>query len=102
MLSHQTGNSALAEPKLLNKIIDPQDLLQQIDSVANEGGTRLSVSLKALAIVDFSLLQILLAARNYAISRGVVLRLNDVSDENEQRIKWADAGRLLEDDLMLV
>ena len=82
--------------------LNPLDLSVRIDSFAQAGEPSMNLSLSALDQMTFPLLQTLLAGRDYAIARGVVMRLVDVPQDIRQRIKWADAGRLLEDDLMLV
>jgi anti-anti-sigma regulatory factor len=93
---------AAALPLTFDETIQPDALAGQIDGLAQLGEPRVCLSLLSLDNLDFRSLQTLLSAREYCIQRGLVMRLTDVSDEVRERIQWADAGRLLEDDLMLV
>ncbi len=86
----------------LDAILNPAGFADQIDEFAQLGRPRVSLSLKEVDQLDFPTLQSLLAAREYCIQRGLVMRLTDVSEDVQARIRWADAGRLLEDDLLLV
>lgn len=90
------------EPLQLSSVLAPEQLTIHIESLASSGEPRMSLSLSNLESLDFQTLQTLLSAREFCIQRGIVMRLTDVSDDMRARIQWADAGRLLEDDLMLV
>ena len=98
----QAERRARFAPLPIGQDLNPQDLSVRIDTFAQAGEPSMNLSLGALDQMTFPLLQTLLAGRDYAIARGVVMRLVDVPQDIRQRIKWADAGRLLEDDLMLV
>jgi anti-anti-sigma regulatory factor len=93
---------ASSEPLRFQASMPTDQLAEVIEGVAKAGEPRLSVSLESLDQLDYPSLQVLLSAREYCIQRGLVMRLVNVSEEVQERIRWADAGRLLEDDLMLV
>lgn len=86
----------------LAAVNQPEELADRIDEIASLGEPRVNFSLFGIDTLDYSTLQTLLATREYCIRRGLVMRLVEVSSEVQERIRWADAGRLLEDDLMLV
>jgi anti-anti-sigma regulatory factor len=90
------------EPLQLSSVLAPEQLTVHIERLATSGEPRMNLSLGDIESLDFQTLQTLLAAREFCIQRGIVMRLTDVSEDMRARIQWADAGRLLEDDLMLV
>lgn len=98
----QAERRARFAPMPISHDLNPADLSVKIDTFAQAGEPSMNLSLSALDQMTLPLLQTLLAGREYAIQRGVVMRLIDVPRDIRQRIEWADAGRLLEDDLMLV
>lgn len=98
----QAERRARFAPMPISNDLNPVELSVKIDSFAQAGEPSMNLSLSALDQMTLPLLQTLLAGREYAIQRGVVMRLIDVPRDIRQRIEWADAGRLLEDDLMLV
>jgi anti-anti-sigma regulatory factor len=91
-----------AQPLHIEIETQPDFVANYIDALAEDGHNQVKISLEHMSTFDFSTLQLLLAAREYSIRRGLVMRLVDVTKDMTERIRWADAGRLLEDDLMLV
>ncbi len=97
-----SNTRATVQPLHIEIETQPDFVAQYIDALAESGHNQVKLSLQHMSSVDFSTLQLLLAAREYSIRRGLVMHLVDVSDDLSARIRWADAGRLLEDDLLMV
>jgi anti-anti-sigma regulatory factor len=97
-----TNRRPTAQPLHIEIETQPDFVASYIDTLAEAGHNQVKLSLQHMSTFDFSTLQLLLAAREYSIRRGLVMHLVDVTDDMSERIRWADAGRLLEDDLFLV
>ncbi len=100
--SSKSNRRLPSQPLHIEIETQPDFVANYIDSLAEDGHNQVKLSLEHMSTFDFSTLQLLLAAREYSIRRGLVMRLVDVTQDMSERIRWADAGRLLEDDLMLV
>jgi anti-anti-sigma regulatory factor len=103
MTTNVTNNQRpAAQPLHIEIETQPDFVAHYIDTLAANGHNQVKLSLRHMSSIDFSTLQLLLAAREYSIRRGLVMHLVDVTEDMSERIRWADAGRLLEDDLLLV